>query len=204
MRPGFFHLSYEQLVDWVEGRLSAEQQAAIQSHLNACARCRKQAARIERMTAVMRSDAGVDAPPELITRAVKLFQRRASEPTPGLLQRWVATLSFESRTLAPAFGLRSQSVAELQQIYNADGFDIDLRIAPDATAWTVSGQVLGVEKAEVAGVATLVGGELTLHASLSDDLFFRFVGVQSGRYTLIVRLGAVELVVEDLVVGESG
>lgn len=203
MRPSFFHLPYEQLVDWVEGRLPAEQQAAVQSHLNACTRCRTEAARIERMTRVMRSDASIDAPPELIQRAVKLFRRRASEPAPGLLQRWVATLSFESRTLAPAFGLRSQNVTELQQIYNADGFDIDLRIAPDATGWTVSGQVLGLEKAEVAGVATFVGEGVTLHASLSDDLFFKFVGVQPGRYMLIVRLGAVELVVEDLVVGKA-
>ncbi len=99
----------------------------------------------------MRSDASIDAPPELIQRAVELFRRRASEPASGLLQRWVAKLSFESQTLAPAFGLRSQNVTELQQIYNADGFDINLRIAPDVTGWTVSGQVLGLEKAEVAG-----------------------------------------------------
>ncbi|GIK71545.1 MAG: hypothetical protein BroJett021_05330 [Chloroflexota bacterium] len=201
MRLNFSHISYERLVDWVEGRLVNTQKKTIDEHLAACAHCREEANRIERMVAVMRQDKSIDAPPALIARAVALFRTSAAEPAPSLLRRLVATLSFESTALAPALGLRSHGGAERQMIFTANEYDVDLRASEDREGWRLSGQLLGADATN--GSATLTNDAMTLATSLSEDLAFVFPPVTAGRYTLTLRFSQVELVIEDVLLGSA-
>ncbi|MFN3331991.1 MAG: anti-sigma factor family protein [Caldilinea sp.] len=201
MRLNFPHISYERLVDWVEGRLVNTQKTAIDEHLAVCAHCREEATQIERMIAVMRQDESVDAPSTLIARAVALFRASAAKSAPSLLQRLVATLSFESTALTPAFGLRSQGGAERQMIFTANEYDIDLRVSEDSAGWVLSGQLLGAET--TSGSATLTNDAMTLTTPLSEELTFVFPPVGTGHYTLTLHFNQIELVIEDVLVGHE-
>ena len=196
------HIPYTQLVDWVEGRLPVEQHGAFAAHLDDCARCRDEAARVTRMLAAMRADASVDAPPAVLARAVNLFRSRAVEPTPSLLQRLVAALTFESTPLTPAFGLRSAESTVRQLIFAAGGYDIDLRVTPAGAGWQLAGQVLGPGAGR--GEAILVVGDATVTAPLDDNAAFTFPPLPAGEAALTLRCGDVELVIEALSIGASG
>jgi hypothetical protein len=192
----FWHIPYERLVDWVEGRLASSEKAALEAHLSSCARCREEAARIERMVMAMRHDESVDAPPALVARAVALFRARATKPAPSPFQRLVAVLSFENRALTPAFGLRSSGGSERQMIFTASGYDVDLRMAPEKEGWRISGQLLGADA--TGGIATLTNGAITHTVMLDQQLTFAFPLVATGRYVLTLRFGEIELVIEAL------
>lgn len=201
MSLSFSHIPYERLVDLAEGRVPGNQQATLTTHLAACARCRDEATRVERMVAAMRSDTSVDAPPTVIARAVSLFRSRAISPAPSLLQRLVAVLSFESTPLTPALGMRSEGSTERQMIYTADAYDVDLRLTPVTSGWMVAGQILG--GGDETGQATLTGEGTTLHAPIFDQASFSFPVAPAGHYALTLTLSADEVIVEDLRVGDA-
>jgi anti-sigma factor RsiW len=57
------HVSFERLVDLVEGRLPANEQSQLLVHLSDCARCAADKAWLERVIGLMRADTAEDAPP---------------------------------------------------------------------------------------------------------------------------------------------
>lgn len=200
MSPVFSHISYERLVDWADARLPADRQSAVAAHLESCARCRAEATQLQQLISLMRTDTSQDAPQAVIARAVQLFPSRAVEAGPSLAQRLVAVLRFETTPLTPALGLRSQGAAERQVIYSAGDYDVDLRILPAPSGWTLSGQVLGSDEA---GEATLTGEGTQLHTPVGKDAFFSFPAVPDGNYTLALALSGVEIVVEAFRFGDA-
>jgi anti-sigma factor RsiW len=195
------HIPYERLVDWAEGRLAPDQQATIAAHLATCTRCRAEAERVERMVNAMRADDSRDAPPAVLARAVQLFRTRAVTPAPSLVQRIVAALRFESTPLTPAFGLRGESAAVRQLIYTAgdSAIDIDLRIAPAAGGWQVSGQLLGDDLGP--GVARLHGAAFSAEAPIDALSTFALPPAPAAVYTLTLTWPTLAIAVEELVLG---
>lgn len=64
------------------------------------------------------------------------------------LRRVLATLRFDSAAQpALALGMRGGRAATRQLLFSAEGYDLDLRLTPDATgpSWQLDGQVLGPE-----------------------------------------------------------
>ena len=189
---------FERLVDLVEGRLSREERAATQSHVGACRRCSEQVARLEKTLGLMRADASEDAPCDAVAYAVSLFRaRRAADPTPSLVERIVASLTFDSLRAAPAFGVRSGGAAPGRQLMFAAGErDIDLRVSETAEGFALAGQVLG----ECAGGRVeLEGAE---GARAEADLYvlceFSLPPVPAGSYRVVLHLGEVEVEVPGL------
>ncbi len=195
------HIPYERLVDWAEGRLAPDQQAAVAAHLATCTRCRAEAERAERMVNAMRADDSRDAPPAVLARAVQLFRTRAVAPAPSLVQRIVAALRFESTPLTPAFGLRGESAAVRQLIYTAgdSAIDIDLRIEPAADGWQVSGQLLGDDLG--LGVARLHGAAFSAEAPIDALSTFALPPAPAAVYTLTLTWPTLAIAVEELVLG---
>jgi anti-sigma factor RsiW len=180
------HIPFARLADLVEGRLPAAEQASARAHLDACARCAGQAAQLARVTDLMRTDTSADAPRDVVADAVRLFDaRRTGQPAHGLLRRLVASLTFDSNALAPAFGVRSGQAAEARQLlFSAGGLDVDLRLAPAGEGWAVSGQVLGPcagGRAEMTGEGE---GRAAAHATLNDLCEFKLPPLPAGNYTL--------------------
>jgi len=188
------HISLEVLADLAEQRLAPAEREPLIAHLQVCAGCSQSWQKLDHLIGLMRTDDSKDAPQPLIAQALNIFQRRPRrEPAtpPTLLRRLVASLSFDSLSAAPAFGVRSGQTDTRQLIFNAEGIDLDLRIANLGDRWNVSGQVLG---------AKCAGGEVQLQSEtagesvfLNDLCEFSLTAVTSGSYRLRLRLEDVEV-----------
>jgi hypothetical protein len=155
-------------------------------HLSTCSQCSNQLESIRQTIALMRSDAAEDAPAALLIYAKNVFPGRGRGAEPTTVRRVLASLSFDSLTNAPAFGLRSQAAVGRQLIYSAETADIEVRVSPADAEWHIAGQVLGADC--VSGDVELEGASFSASATLSELCEFSFGPVPAGAYTLSVCL----------------
>ncbi|HEX6622173.1 MAG TPA: zf-HC2 domain-containing protein [Pyrinomonadaceae bacterium] len=198
------HIAFARLADLAEGRLTPEERARDEEHLAACARCSRQLAELRHVTTLMRTDDSMDVPHGLVSDAIRMFRSHPSvERAPGLLRRVLATLSFDSSALTPAFGVRSgQAAPARQMLFSAGGFDIDLRLAEGGAGWTISGQVLGpCDGGGRVEVLSADDQERVAAADLNDLCEFTLPPVAAGAYVLRLRLGETEVEVPGLDLG---
>jgi anti-sigma factor RsiW len=191
------HLSFERLVDLVEGRLSPAEQDQALDHLAACARCAAEKTWLEQVIGLMRSDTSEDAPPAVITRARRLFQSRTA-PTPTERRRISALLQFDSLQRPLALGVRSGQPAARQLLLKAENFDLDVRITPIRAAWQVSGQILGLE---TSGQVELQSETTTVRAELNNLGEFTLPPVPAGSYNFLLRLADLDVDLPTLYIG---
>lgn len=196
------HISFERLVDLVEDRLPASEEARLRRHLDSCSKCAGQLAWIEHTVVLMRSDELENAPPAVIARAVQLFRSRAAQPESGASwgQRVLAVLRFDSAFGTPAFGLRTGQAGVRQQLYSAGAHDLDLRLKPVGDKWVLSGQLLG---SEASGRVELGNESVQVQAALNELSEFTLPPAPNGRYTLTLYLAQTEIVVTELEVGSG-
>jgi hypothetical protein len=192
--PLSHHIPFATLVDLAEGRRESDAQQT--AHLSACARCAADRRWLEQTMTLMRTDDSTDAPAHVIDRAVRLM--RPQEAGPSLLRRVLATLSFDSAQMQPAFGLRAGQPAMRQLLFNAEGRDIDLRISGSGDVWIVAGQVLGSCQR---GAARLRNADSDVQTELNNLCEFALSPVAAGTYTLTLRLDDVEVELGGLEVG---
>jgi anti-sigma factor RsiW len=195
------HLTFNQLVDFVESRLPPEKVADVEAHIAACLRCSREIDRLKKLIELMRTDAPEDAPPSVIARVLDSFRSRILpifRPA-GLRRSVLAVLRFDSLGMAPAFGMRSGIPGTRQLLYSAGAREIDLRIEPRAQEWIVSGQVFGGPTVDAQ--IELDGGNDTHRTVLNDQSEFTLPGVQAGRYRLILSLRDIDIEVDELKIG---
>jgi hypothetical protein len=199
------HIPFARFVEWVEDRLLPAERTQLQSHLAVCHQCQAELARVERMIRAMADDKAVDPPPQVVNRALRIFDARRAPAAPTLAQQIIAALRFDSAQLSPALGLRSSAATVRQLIFSVGAFDIEVRITPptaNETEWTLTGQVLGSDV--ITGQVTLQGAGAAVAAPLVEPGEFILPPVAPGEYRLIVHMTAQELVVESLLVGVEG
>ncbi len=200
MSVGPIHVSFEQLVDLVEGRLSPEERMLAQSHVSGCRACSEQVGWLERTLALMREDEGDDAPSYVVGRARGMFRPRAAVERPGIARRLVAALRFDSaQQPSLAFGVRGAQAPARQLLYRAEDHDLDVRVAPARDLWTVSGQILG-PSAE--GQVELEGPTDAVQARLNELGEFALPPVPAAVYTLRLRVGEVEVEIPRVEIGD--
>jgi len=176
------HLSFTELADLADGHSTSSAEAL--KHLAVCADCATQLETLRQTITLMRTDA--NAPAHLIAETKGLFRRQGIREQASLLSRVITTLTFDSFTSAPAFGLRSASSTGRQLIYSSDRVDIDLRVAQEGEGWTVAGQILG---ADCAGVdVKLESDSFSTSADVSELCEFAFRPVPDGVYKIVVEL----------------
>ncbi len=202
MNLTFQHLPFEKLADMAENRLQAVERAAAETHVSACSRCSAQLARVSQTINLMRTDEAEDAPRAAVASVLNMFRARAAAADaarePSLVQRVLAALNFDSAQLTPAYGVRSGQATARQMLYSAGENDIDLRVQPSGDAWVVSGQVLGQC---AGGRIRLEGTSGEAEAELNELCEFTLPALQSGSYTLRLRLDEVEVEVPELRLG---
>ena len=164
------------------------------AHVATCSRCASELERLSQLIGYLRTDTGEDAPRDVMAYAINIFRRR--EQQPSLLRRVIAALSFDSLTPAPAFGVRSGQAASRQLLFAAEDNDLDLRVSPQGDAWVIAGQVLG--PACAGGQVELKSETASATAELNDLCEFTLDPVPPGSYTLLMRLGNVEVEVPQL------
>jgi hypothetical protein len=147
-----------------------------------------------------------NAPAELLQSALALWRQGGPAATSALPpRRWLAVLSFDSWATAPVLaGMRALRSEVRQLLYTAQDIDIDLRIAPKADHFTLSGQLLGSDADAGIELAVLAGPDEKepLRVTRLDELGeFVLDGVPGGTYMLTVRVGADEVVLAPIEIG---
>jgi hypothetical protein len=198
MRNASGHVPFEQLVDLVEDRLSADNRAVARTHVDVCPACAADVAWLKRVIGLMRADEAEDALSEQIARVVQPFPSWSAPPARPLYERILAVLRFDSLRQPLAFGVRSGQQVERQLLYTAADRELDLRMTPAGAAWAISGQVIGPEQH---GEVELHGPSGLLRTALNDLCEFTFSSVPAGCYALIVRVGDIQIEVMSLEVG---
>jgi hypothetical protein len=188
-------VSFEQLLDLVEGRLSGEHAVQLRAQIGDHGPTQRELARVEKLVALMRSDYSVDPPDYVLKRALRLF-RPAEQPTPvAKLRHLVASMRFDSGFAPLVMGMRSGPAEGRQMLYDADDRVIDLRINPERNTWRLTGQILGPDEP---GVVELRSDEFSAMAELNDMCEFVLSAIPSGRYSLFIRQGNQEVEIADL------
>jgi hypothetical protein len=211
-------ISDELLVDLAEGILSPADERTLRAQVAAHPQRAAELARLEAIIALMRQDTTEDAPDHVISQVQRIFQPAspvtgASSPKQGMidagataLRQLIAVLQFDSFRAPQAYGVRQSGIgSEVRQVlYNADTYDLDIRIAPHDGSWQISGQVLGPDDEDTI-VGTIELSSTTPLTSVPCNDFGEFVlpPVPAGKYRLTVRLPDLAITIEALEVGQS-
>jgi anti-sigma factor RsiW len=189
------HLSFEALVDLVEGRLEACHEDLAREHLAACSTCHSEFIRVEHLLAQMRVLG--EQPRRNSAAWVRAIFRAAQRAT--VPRRVLSLPLFDSRLSMSAYGMRSsQATAERQVLFEAAPFTVDLRILPLSDQWTVAGQVLGPA---TSGTVTLLSPQLSREAELSHLGEFQLPAIPAARCTLVRAMATETLIMPELEVG---
>jgi hypothetical protein len=193
-------IDFSQLVDWVEGRLSEQEARAIEERVAVADSATL--ADVAWLHKFVRATEGIvlESPPQevrnmLVTRFEEYAEGRRK---PGLLQRVVATLTFDGGLL-PAAGLRSAGVQGIQRqlIYSADALDVALNFWPRIhdKNLDLAGQVFPHDEMELGSFSVqLLRGETELAITAGDDLGdFAFESIPAGVYSMILSTGQLEV-----------
>lgn len=184
------HMSFEELADLADGHSTLSTEAA--EHLSGCSQCSRQLQTIQQTIGSMRLDIAENAPAERVQYAKNAFRERGVIEKPSLFRRVVASLTFDSLTAAPAFGLRSEMNAARQLVYATETAYIDVRVSPDNDEWEITGQILGSSCAS--GDVNLEGDSFSASVELNEVCDFSISAVPNGNYKIFVRLP--DLVIE--------
>ena len=198
-------ISFERLADWVEGRLSDEEARDVEERVAAAG----EATRAE--VAWLRAFAGIsedivfdEPPPEVREEMTRRFEAYAEgRRSPGLMERLVANLSFDSG-VQPAFGVRAAGSRETQRqlIFTTDAAEIALNVRPRPRdgSLDLDGQVFPAGDADPASFTVqLLSGTDEVGITATDQLGeFGFQAVSPERYQILVSGDWVEILISPI------
>ena len=193
-------IAFSQLVDWVEGRLPQKEAQAVEEQVAVADRATlADVAWLRNFVRATEDSVLESPPPEVRSTLIARFRAHAEgRRTPGLLERVVATLTFDGG-LRPAVGVRSAGTqgARRQLIYSADDLDVALNFLPRARDknFDLDGQVLPRDDVELGSFSVqLLQSETELGITATDDLgAFAFESIPSGVYEIILSTDRVEV-----------
>ncbi len=201
--------SWEQLLDWVEGRLS-EQDAALVA-AQAAAAGQELSTDVAWLNAFVRLQRAIvleEPPPQVRSNLVAQFadhvqKKRATarkdETAPGLFQRLIATLTLDSGLQPLAAGLRSTDAsAQRQLIFSTEAADVMLNVQRDnADALTIKGQLLPLVSVQADAFTIQLISNETIVASTQPDALGTFVfdGLLPNRYQLALETESLVILV---------
>ena len=203
-------VGFERLIDYVDGRLSEEDQRLVSDHLEqGCKRCDAD----RRWYGLVASLKGVPEPVEppawVFRRAVRLFENKPQTESVGKrAARAIARLMFDSLSQPALAGARSGGTSSRHLLYAVDDYSIDLRI--DGTAETgldLIGQVLSTSESGFEGVAGIAidlarQGE-TVSSTVTDEIgTFKMNRIDLGEYDLQIKARDMIIKVSDLPISQ--
>lgn len=191
------HLTYETLINYLEGRLSVEARSAAERHLSEpCETCQRRRVVLQRTLRSAAEDQTTSPPASVLKRAIDIPLTHPRN-IPGLLTRLIAALTFDSH-LQVSSALTRGAARERQMLFSAEQVDIDLQIKSGSEGHDLIGQVLGGQTSGNASafVSLQRSTSQLLKATETDSQGqFIFRGVTSGVYDLLFDLENQEIAV---------
>jgi hypothetical protein len=193
-------VEFARLLDWVEGRLSEQEARAVEERVAAAGSTTRADVAWLRAFARISEDTVIASPPsEVRDTLIERFEAYAEgKQQPGLLERLVATLTFDS-SLQPAPGLRAAGIVESQRqlVYSTDAADVAMivRPRPRDELLDLDGQILPVNSTDSGafGVQLLDGSSEVATTATNDLGEFTFKAVPSGVYEMLASNDRVEI-----------
>jgi hypothetical protein len=190
--------SWQQLIDWIEGRLSPVDAARIEKQVaNAGA---ETVADVAWIRAFVRAHDEIilDEPPAELRSALRTsFDTYASkkaaeedvDESPNLLQRLVAALTFDSGLQPGLAGARAGETEGVRQlIYSTDAFELSLSLQPGPVGVRVDGQILPLMDLNLDAFHVRIeqDSQLVIDAPVDAYGIFSFEAVRPDIYQLVV------------------
>lgn len=188
------HIPFATLVDLVDGRIAPSQRDALEAHLRICPRCTADREWYSNISGLLRAGDLADAPPPVLERAIGVFKTRPKAKQPGTLRRIIAVLSFDSGLPQPVLGVRSALPGARQMLFDAEPFQLDVRVARAGDDVMLSGQVLG----PCDGGEVVLRGPQQASARLNELCEWVLPAVPVGVYELVLRVGEAEVSIANL------
>jgi hypothetical protein len=194
-------LTFERLLDWIEGRLTTEDaQAVTQAVAEADATIQDQVRWLRAFGRLQSSVILATPPPRVRTVLTERFAQYAqARQRPTFFQRISAALSFDS-ALRPAFaGLRSsETAADRQLVFATPLADIALNLQPRLGDESIDliGQVLPnvADVAASAFVVQVAQGAVEFGITQTDELGeFTFTGLAPAVYQVVLSADDLEI-----------
>lgn len=183
------HISLEVLTDIAEDRATSEAREAAMAHVKTCAACGDTLRGLKRLISMMKDDTLQDAPRDVLFSAINIF----SQPP---VRRIIATLMFDSRTSARAFGMRSLHSVSRQLLYSAEEADVDLRLTIENEECILAGQV--IRDSCAGGTVEIAGATGAAQGRLNELCEFLLPPVPIGTYSLRLTMPDVEIEILEL------
>lgn len=182
------HPDFEHLTQWHENQLAPSEAVEISQHVAGCGFCAHQVQHLTRLTRVVQG--GLWHRPSESARAAVFNAFRQANAARQRFQRVQLSLAYDSQTMGPLPGLRSEALVEAHQwLYTSAEADIALNAREQSEGrWTLLGQVLVAETtarepAEVLMIADEQIAAQTITTALGD---FALEGIASGPYQVVV------------------
>ena len=197
---------FSDLLDWLEGRLPPDKARAVAERLQSADAATQADLDWLRLFLQARQSVQFASPPSGVRETLRerfAAYAEAREP-PGPFQRWLATLTFDSRAQPVTAGLRSaaQEGQQRQLIYTTEAAEIALNvhsIRPDENIM-VTGQIFPTAEAPTHAFSIqLLREAREIALAAADELGeFTFADLPAGEYDIVVSAGQYELVIPTL------
>jgi hypothetical protein len=185
------HLAEERL-----NALALDQASAAQDetdHLASCADCRTALEMLQLMAAELRVARHSEPSPAVRQRAYQFFDQIQQQPSwlERVVQRLQAQLLWDSRQQLAAQGLRTAAAGRYHLLYATDRLDVEISVQPQAGRLDLEGELLPSDPDGTVTPALVhlqrAGNSGVPYETRSDaDGHFRFQGIASGQYTLLI------------------
>jgi len=147
------HINTEDLVDYMDGRVSGEGKLAVENHLSKCSDCVELKEELRLLVLRLQEDTTFEPPAELVQWGVSLFQPLLQPSTGGKLRKLIAALVFDTFDQPLLAGVRRVGAPPRQLLFRAGDVDVDVKI----------------ESMEANDRITLVGQVLSTTAKFFDN-----------------------------------
>ena len=200
-------LSFERLLDWVEGRLDPVAAAEVAACLDGADAATL--ATLEWIRGFQRSASAMvfESPPAQVREALRHRFAAAYPPEPAFVERLRAALRFDSWTAVGLAGARGADLAEAERhlVFSVPGLDLAVDVYPAGEGMArVEGQLLPLSGtgAAIREVRLVAEGTVVGEADADPHGSFAFLlPVPTGRYAL--ELAGPPAVVVDLDLGSG-
>lgn len=198
--------TFEQLVDWVEGRLSVSEAQAVEDQMALANETVQAQVRWLRALMSLRGVVMLAAPPAQVraTLTERFAQFTRQQAQPGFWQRLIAILTFDSALQPTLAGVRAGEASGARQfVFSVEPADVVLNLQPHPGEQKIDllGQILPNNAATPLQTfaVQLQQGDQEIAIAMSDELGeFVFTALSPGNYELVLSADNLEIDVPSL------